>query len=104
MLSLLGDSFAARVSASLLTASGLEGLVVRSLEEYEDLAVALATSERRKLEALRQQLQLYKQAREFPGKLFDPVSFAGDMEKLFAAMWAAFVQKDLSREPLRLDM
>lgn len=39
----LGNTFASRVAASLLTAAGLPELITHSLEEYEHLAVHLAT-------------------------------------------------------------
>jgi predicted O-linked N-acetylglucosamine transferase (SPINDLY family) len=38
-----GESFAARVAASLLTAIGLPELITTTLEQYENLAVQLAT-------------------------------------------------------------
>jgi predicted O-linked N-acetylglucosamine transferase (SPINDLY family) len=38
-----GETFAARVGASLLNAVNLPQLIVNSLEEYEKLAVHLAT-------------------------------------------------------------
>lgn len=44
MIAFAGQSFASRVSASLLQAMGLEELIVESLTEYEQLALSLATS------------------------------------------------------------
>ena len=44
VLTLLGRSFGARVAASLLNAVGLSDLVVSTQEEYESLAIELATN------------------------------------------------------------
>lgn len=43
MLTMAGSKMATRVAPSLLKAAGAEGLVVESLEEYEERAVSLAT-------------------------------------------------------------
>ena len=51
-----GDSFAGRVSASLLGAIGLPELVVASLDDYEQTAIALAR-DRQRLRALRARLE-----------------------------------------------
>jgi protein O-GlcNAc transferase len=51
VLTCLGTTFAGRVAASLLQATGLPELVTRSPEEYEDLAVRLA-GDRRLLDEL----------------------------------------------------
>jgi predicted O-linked N-acetylglucosamine transferase (SPINDLY family) len=45
VLTHIGDTFAGRVAASLLTAVNLPELITRSREEYESLAVELAESE-----------------------------------------------------------
>jgi predicted O-linked N-acetylglucosamine transferase (SPINDLY family) len=44
ILTLQGQSFAARVASSLLTAIGLPQLITHSLEQYENLAVELASN------------------------------------------------------------
>jgi len=46
VLTCIGETFAGRVAASLLTAIGLPELITRSLPEYEALALALARDER----------------------------------------------------------
>jgi protein O-GlcNAc transferase len=43
VLTLIGSSFAGRVAASLLSAVGLPDLIAHSREEYETLAIELAT-------------------------------------------------------------
>jgi predicted O-linked N-acetylglucosamine transferase (SPINDLY family) len=55
VLTLAGDSLAARVAASLLTAIGLPELITSTREQYEALAIALATEPDR-LAALRSRL------------------------------------------------
>ena len=47
VLTLTGESLAARVAASLLTAIGLPELITSTREEYETLAIALAADEQR---------------------------------------------------------
>jgi len=44
VLTCMGNSFAGRVAASLLTNIGLPELITRSLQEYESLAIELATN------------------------------------------------------------
>jgi protein O-GlcNAc transferase len=43
VLTLMGQSFASRVAASLLNAIGLPELITNTQEEYEALAIELAT-------------------------------------------------------------
>ncbi|MBT8607869.1 hypothetical protein G6656_06205, partial [Polynucleobacter paneuropaeus] len=42
LITIQGSSFASRVASSLLTAVGLEELIVTSYQEYEELALNLA--------------------------------------------------------------
>jgi predicted O-linked N-acetylglucosamine transferase (SPINDLY family) len=56
VLTLAGQSFASRVSASLLTAIGLPGLITQTQKEYEVLAITLATDEE-KLTSIRKELE-----------------------------------------------
>jgi predicted O-linked N-acetylglucosamine transferase (SPINDLY family) len=77
-----GDTFAARVSASLVTAVGLPELIVRSPEEYRALAMRLAT-ERDTLASLRSRLA----ARHLTTPLFDSRLFVRHLEAGYEAMW-----------------
>ncbi len=43
VITLMGQSFASRVGASLLNAIGLKGLIAKTEKEYENLAIKLAT-------------------------------------------------------------
>ena len=65
VLTCMGENFVGRVAASLLTAVGLPELVTRSLDEYEALALKLATdpvliaSVRQKLDGARKTCPLF---------------------------------------------
>ena len=78
----LGNTFAARVSASLVTAVGLPDLVVRSLEEYRALILRLAT-DRARLAELRARLA----ANRLTTPLFDSNRFVRHLEASYEAMW-----------------
>jgi predicted O-linked N-acetylglucosamine transferase (SPINDLY family) len=77
-----GDTFAARVSASLLTAIGLPNVIVRSPGEYRALALRLAT-DRDALSALRRRLA----ANRLTTALFDSGRFVRHLEAGYEAMW-----------------
>ncbi len=76
------DTFASRVAASLVTAAGLPQLVCGSLEDYEEMAVRLATQPD-ELRALREHLE--SQHERLP--LFDTPRFARNLERAFEEMW-----------------
>jgi predicted O-linked N-acetylglucosamine transferase (SPINDLY family) len=82
VLTCQGKTFAGRVAASLLNAVGLPDLVTRSLEEYEALALRLATDPLR-LRALRDRLEHNRLS--FP--LFDSIRFCRHIESAFTSMW-----------------
>jgi len=73
-----GESFAARVAASLLRAVGLPEMVVASLDDYEAAAISLATDPRRLLE-LKQKLERLR----LTAPLFDSELFARDIEAAY---------------------
>jgi protein O-GlcNAc transferase len=77
-----GDAFAARVSASLVTAIGLPELIVRSPEEYRALAVRLA-SDRDALLQIKNRLA----ANRLATPLFDSRQFVRHLEAGYQAMW-----------------
>jgi len=83
MVTMLGDTFAGRVGASLLTAAGAPDLVTRSWDEYEALALALARDPDR-LKALRQRLADDRLTKP----LFDAPRFTRDLEAAYRAMHA----------------
>ena len=77
-----GEHFASRVSTSLLKAVGLDDMVCKSIEAYEDRAVYLATD----LEALakvKKRMAEYKL--HFP--LFDTPATVRNLETAYLEMW-----------------
>jgi predicted O-linked N-acetylglucosamine transferase (SPINDLY family) len=94
VLTQIGDAFAARVAASLTRSLGLDELIVRSPEEYEELAVALATEPGR-LAAIRRTLR--EAAATSP--LFDPAAIAMNLERLYQRMcerhWAGLAPEHI---------
>ena len=81
LLTCPGRTFAGRVGASLLHAVGLPELVAASSQEYESLALALA-SDAERLGAIRQKL-----ARNILTQpLFDTALFARHIEAAYTAM------------------
>jgi predicted O-linked N-acetylglucosamine transferase (SPINDLY family) len=82
LLALNGKTFASRVGASMLTASGLEELIADTPEQYRDIALALVKNPER-LNELRARLQ----AARHSSALFDMGGFARNLERLYRAMW-----------------
>lgn len=77
-----GTTFAGRVGASLLKTAGLPELVTNSLEDYEALALELATN-RARLSTIRHRL-----AQNIPScPLFDNDRFRRGIETAYATMW-----------------
>jgi predicted O-linked N-acetylglucosamine transferase (SPINDLY family) len=82
VLTRIGQSFAARMGASLLTAVGLPELITETPEAYEAMAVALATQPGELAQVKR------KLADHLPeSALFDPERGARALEKVFTAMY-----------------
>ena len=81
VLTLAGQSFAARVAASLLTAVGLESLIVQTPQQYEATAIHLA-NHRETLTAYRTQLQ----GQRLSSPLFDGKRFTHDLEAAYRVM------------------
>ncbi len=81
VLTCVGQAFAGRVAASLLTAVGLPELVVSCQADYEELAVSLALDPVRLL-AVRAQLQ----AQRLHAPLFDTPAYTRDLESAYVAM------------------
>jgi protein O-GlcNAc transferase len=81
-----GDTFAGRVAGSLLMAIDMPELVTKSLEEYEQAALALARTPQR-LSALRQKLQDNRHA----AALFDLPKLTGNIEAAYIRMWQTWL-------------
>jgi predicted O-linked N-acetylglucosamine transferase (SPINDLY family) len=97
VLTCTGASFAGRVAASLLTAVGLPELITRTGDEYERLAVELATNPQR-LAGIRKKL-----ADGLPTvPLFDAAAFARHLEAAYAKMYDRYLA-GLPPEHIRMD-
>jgi predicted O-linked N-acetylglucosamine transferase (SPINDLY family) len=83
VLTCLGRNFAARVSASVIRAAGLETMVTTSLEEYERAALALA----RESEPLRA-ARLHLEASLAAGQLFDTAKLCAQIETIYRRLIA----------------
>jgi predicted O-linked N-acetylglucosamine transferase (SPINDLY family) len=77
LVALVGSTFAARVSGSILTHAGLAELITDSLDAYERLAHALATDPQR-LDGIRARVAAARTS-----SLFDAESFTQDLERVY---------------------
>ena len=82
LLTLRGQSFAARVATSVLTAAGIAELAAESAEEYENRAAELARDSGA-LAAIRARLHAAPRA----SSLFDTVRFTRHLESAYATMY-----------------
>jgi protein O-GlcNAc transferase len=97
VLTRLGETFASRVAASLLTAAGVPELITHSAEDYEALALALATEPTRLSEIHE---RLGRQRSVCP--LFDTTGFTQDLEAAYSRMMAIFHQ-GLAPQPITIE-
>jgi predicted O-linked N-acetylglucosamine transferase (SPINDLY family) len=77
----MGETFASRVSASILTAGGVPELATSSLADYHDLALRLAR-DGGMLAALRAKVADGRQS----SALFNTAQFTRDLEQALAAI------------------
>ncbi len=82
VLTLIGKSFAARVAASLLHAVGLSDMVVNTQQEYESLAIDLATHPE-KLQAIKARLK----QNLLTAPLFDTPLFTKNLESAYMQIY-----------------
>jgi predicted O-linked N-acetylglucosamine transferase (SPINDLY family) len=82
LVSCRGDTFAGRVGASLLNAIGLQELVTTNLQDYEALALQLATDTPR-LQSVRRRLGQYRS--NYP--LFNTDRFRRHIEAAYLTAW-----------------
>src|SRR6516164_1450713 len=82
VLTCMGESFVGRVAASLLSAAGVPELITRSLDEYEALALKLATDPTL-IAAIRQKLDRNRDT----CPLFDTDRLRRDIERAYVTMW-----------------
>ena len=89
VLTLMGNSFASRVAASLLNAIGLPELITSTPQAYEALAIELASNPE-KLLSLKQKLA----SNRLTTPLFDTPQFTKDLERAYVQMYEQY-QADL---------
>jgi len=96
LLTCMGESFAARVAASVLRAAGLPELVTGNLVDYEEAAVRLATTPG-ELTVLRNRLRDGRSTMP----LFDSPRYTQHLEDAYRLMWYAHCRGD---EPQSFDV
>jgi protein O-GlcNAc transferase len=96
LVTLVGETFASRVAASLLNAAGVPELATHSWDEYAQLAKSLVSDPSR-LQAIRQRLLDGRMT----SPLFDTVRFTRDLEQLYLRMWEQHARGD--RQIIQLD-
>lgn len=96
VLTRIGETFAARVAASLLTAIGLPELITTSPEAYEALAIELATKPE-KLSSIKNKLAQNR----LSTPLFDTERFTRHLEAAYTAMYERY-QADLPPDHIHL--
>src|SRR5262249_21582349 len=89
VLTQIGDTFAGRVAASLLNAIGLPELIASKPQDYEDLAIELATNHE-KLAVIKRKLT----SNRLTTPLFNTQLFAARIEAAYSAMYERY-QADL---------
>jgi len=94
VLTCTGEAFASRVAASLLTAIDLPELITTTQEEYEALAVELATNPER-LKAIKEKLK----SNRLTTPLFDTTLFTKHIEGAYTQMYERY-HADLAPEHL----
>jgi predicted O-linked N-acetylglucosamine transferase (SPINDLY family) len=77
----MGETFAGRVAASLLTAVGMPELIARNVDEYAEVALTLA-NDRARLAELRAKLARQRET----APLFDTVRYTRNLEHAFKTM------------------
>lgn len=82
LITCIGSAFAGRVGASVLKAMGLPELVVTSLDDYEALALKLASEP-----ALLASTKAKLMAQRLTAPLFDTERFTRNLEALYLKMW-----------------
>jgi protein O-GlcNAc transferase len=86
ILTVAGNTFAGRVCGSLLHAVGAPELIVGSLQDYEDRAVALGTDA-----GTHARLKQRFSTARVDAPLFDADRIARELESAYATMWARHV-------------
>ncbi len=96
VLSCMGESFASRYGASLLRSIGLPELVTQTQEDYEALAIELATDQF-KLKAIKDKLE----GNRLTTALFNTQSFTRSIESAYLKMYERY-HNDLSPDHIHI--
>ena len=96
VLTLMGQSFASRVAASLLNAVGLPELITNTQEEYESLAIDLAMNPQSIAD-----LKLKLARNRLTTSLFDTPLFAKNLETAYIKMMERY-QADLKPDNITI--
>ena len=88
VITLKGNHFASRVSASLLTTIGLPELITHSKKDYKKLVIHLATHPA-EIKSIRNKLAKNK----LTSSLFNPDKFTKDLEGLYEKIWSNHINK-----------
>jgi protein O-GlcNAc transferase len=94
---MMGESFASRMAASLLTAVDLTELITNSQEQYEALAIELATNQA-KLRGIKAKLESNK----LTTPLFDTPGFTKNLEEAYTIMYKHY-HADLPPEHIYIE-
>jgi predicted O-linked N-acetylglucosamine transferase (SPINDLY family) len=97
LLTMMGESFASRVAASLLTAIDLPELITKSQKDYEALAIELATNPA-KLKAIKAKLE----SNRLTTPLFDTPRFTKHLEDAYTKMYERY-HADLPPEHIYIE-
>ncbi|MBI9087699.1 MAG: tetratricopeptide repeat protein [Desulfobacterium sp.] len=92
VITLLGKNFASRMSASILSAIGLEELVTHTIQEYTELAIDLANDKTKRV-TLRNKLK--SNIGSMP--LFDTSAFTVNLEQGFKKIWDIYMAGESPR-------
>lgn len=93
VVTLIGNHFASRMGASILSAIGISDLITRDVSEYEELAVSLG-QERQELETIRQKLKDNIKC----SPLFDTKGFVKNLERALEMMWNIYLNNENPQE------
>ena len=86
VLTLVGKSFSARVSASLLNAVGLQELITNNLNDYQNLAIDLAKN-KSKLSQIKTKLK--NNLNSYP--LFNTAQYCKNLEKAYVTVYENYL-------------
>ena len=87
VITIAGDSFASRVSASLLNSTNLNELITETLKDYEKLAINLSNDEKL-LTELKEKIKLQISK----SNLFKPKTFTRNLERAFKQIYENYLE------------